>query len=57
MDACKVYRLGSVKADYTASMAMDTLSYENATPLDVSPPPLRGDVWILGRKYSLPKGL
>lgn len=56
MDACKIYRLGSVKVDYTASMAMDALSYENATPLDVGPPPLRGEVWILGRKYDLPRG-
>ena len=41
-------------SDY--STAMESLAYENATPLDVAPPPLRGDVWLLGLKYSLPKG-
>ena len=55
MDACKVYRLGTVKVEH--SMTMESLSYENATPLDVAPPPLHGDVWILGRRYSLPKGI
>ena len=35
---------------------MESLAYENATPMDVGPPPLRGDVWILGRRYTLPRG-
>ena len=36
---------------------MESLAYENATPMDVGPPPLRGDVWILGRRYTLPRGM
>ena len=35
---------------------METLAYENATPNDLGPPPMRGDVWILGCKYQLPRG-
>ena len=56
MDACKVYRLGTVKVEYSATMEMESLAYENAIPVDVGPPPLRGDVWLLGRRYSLPRG-
>ena len=47
-----MYRLSTV----IYSTPMESLSYENATPMDVGPPPLRGEVCILGRKYSLPKG-
>ena len=54
MDACRVYRLGTVKIENR--VAMESLAYENATPLEVGPPPLRGDVWVLGQKYSLPTG-
>ena len=55
MDACKHYRLATVRLD-SREETMESLAYENATPMDVGPPPLRGDVCILGRRYSLPKG-
>ena len=55
MDACKLYRLGTVRLD-SKEGSMESLAYENATPVDVGPPPLRGDVCILGRRYSLPGG-
>ena len=35
---------------------MESLAYENAIPMEVGPPPLRGEVWILGRRYNLPGG-
>lgn len=39
------------------SAAMDALVYENVVVSDdAGPPPLQGEVWILGRRYSLPRG-
>ena len=49
-----MYRLATVKK--SSGVVMESLAYENATPLNVDPPPLRGDVWILGHRYSLPRG-
>ena len=39
------------------SAVVDALVYENmAVPDDAGPPPLQGEVWMLGRRYSLPGG-
>ena len=54
MDACRLYRLGTVRIESKGTM--ESLAYENATPMDVGPPPLRGDVCVLGQRYSLPRG-
>ena len=39
---------------------MDSYTYDVATELvtfpDMAPPPLRGECWVLGKKYCLPHG-
>ena len=39
---------------------MDCLAYDTLVELEafpeVTPPPLKGALWILGKKYSLPRG-